>query len=203
MRRMHLRELTGRAGSVARVRTAGADGSKLWHLPIQVVRAAKAHRTTGHAAEMAFFAVLTLVPSTVAVGSALGLSERLLGPTAVTEAEHAAIRAIRTLMGPELTDTVIAPFVHAQLSQPAGGVALGVLLIAWWLSSHLFAATAHALDFAYGVKDARPGVKARFIALGFALGSVVMVAGTVDLMVAGPLGRDGGFAADMGLGDAY
>ena len=42
---------------------------------IRVARAAIAHRTTGHAAEMAFFAVLTLVPSTIAVGAALGLSE--------------------------------------------------------------------------------------------------------------------------------
>jgi hypothetical protein len=33
-------------------------------------------------------------------------------------------------MGPDLTDTVIAPFVHGQLSQPRGGVARGGLLIA-------------------------------------------------------------------------
>jgi membrane protein len=92
----------------------------------------------------------------------------------------------------------VAPFVHAQLAQPQGGVALGGLLIAWWLSSHLFASTGHALDFAYGVKDRRPTVRQRFIALAFALGSVVMVALTVELMVSGPLGREG-----MGLGDAY
>src|SRR5688572_31052366 len=127
MRRMHLREMTGRAGSVARVRTAGCDGTKLWHLPVLVVRAAKAHRTTGHAAEMAFFAVLTLVPSTVAVGSILGLSESLIGAGTVTEAQDTAIHAVRTLMGPELADTVVSPFVRAQLSQPDGGVAAGGL----------------------------------------------------------------------------
>jgi membrane protein len=85
-------------------------------LAAQVVKAALRHRTTGHAAEMAFFAVLTLVPSTVAVGSALGLSERFIGHGAVAQAETAAINAIRTLMGPELTNAVVAPFVHAQLS---------------------------------------------------------------------------------------
>ena len=51
------------------------NDEKAWSVPIRAGLAAKAHRTTGHAAEMAFFAVLTLVPSTVAVGSALGLSE--------------------------------------------------------------------------------------------------------------------------------
>jgi uncharacterized BrkB/YihY/UPF0761 family membrane protein len=57
---------------------------------VEVWRAAKRHRTTGHAAEMAFFAVLTLVPSTIAVGSALGLSERLVSAGVVAKAEQAA-----------------------------------------------------------------------------------------------------------------
>ena len=55
------------------------NDDRAWSVPVRAGLAAKAHRTTGHAAEMAFFAVLTLVPSTVAVGSALGLSEGLLG----------------------------------------------------------------------------------------------------------------------------
>ena len=59
----------------------------------EAARAARRHRTTGHAAEMAFFAVLTLVPSTVAVGAALGLSESVIGAAAVAEAEESAIRA--------------------------------------------------------------------------------------------------------------
>ena len=46
---------------------------------VELARATKRHRTTGHAAEMAFFAVLTLVPSTIAVGSAFGLSKRVFG----------------------------------------------------------------------------------------------------------------------------
>jgi membrane protein len=184
-----------RAHNVVRSSRAG--------LPAQVVMAALRHRTTGHAAEMAFFAVLTLVPSTVAVGSALGFSERFIGTTAVLDAENAAVHAIRALMGPELTDTVVAPFVHAQLSQPQGGVALGGLLLTWWLSSHLFASTGHALDFAYGVHDRRHTVLERFIALAFALGSVIMVALTVELMATGPLGRSGGVVAEIGLGQVY
>ena len=108
---MQLREMTGRAGSVARLTTEAADGSKLWHLPVQVVQAAKVHRTTGHAAEMAFFAVLTLVPSTVAVGSMLALSKGVVGAGVVNEAESAALKAVSVLMGPELTDAIIAPFI--------------------------------------------------------------------------------------------
>jgi uncharacterized BrkB/YihY/UPF0761 family membrane protein len=61
------------------VHVPSVNDDKAWSVPIRAGLAAKAHRTTGHAAEMAFFAVLTLVPSTVAVGSVLGLSEGLIG----------------------------------------------------------------------------------------------------------------------------
>src|SRR5215211_5240140 len=163
-----------RAESAVRFRNEVLAPERPWTMPVTVVRAASRHRLTGHAAEMAFFAVLTLVPSTIAVGSALGLSERWVGTGTVDQAEMAASSAVRTLMGPELADQVITPFVHAQLSQPAGGVALGGLLVAWWLASHLFMATAHTLDYQYGVRDRRPSVLQRFIALAFALGSVAV-----------------------------
>src|SRR5580765_6490570 len=88
------------------------EGDKPWQIVGQLVRLAVRHRVTGHAAEMAFFAVLTLVPSTVAVGSMLGLSERVIGPEPVAHGEDAVIHAVRALIGPDLTDTVIAPFVH-------------------------------------------------------------------------------------------
>jgi membrane protein len=194
--------MTRNAGTHTRLEVI--HGEALWRTLLRVARAAHHHRTTGHAAEMAFFAVLTLVPSTIAVGSALGLSKSVLGDAVVTDAENAAVGAVRTLMGPELADSVIAPFVHAQLSQTSGGVAIGGLIVAWWLSSHLFEATGHALDSAYGVADARKTVVARLLALAFALVSVVLVAVTVEMMVVGPLGQpDAGLPLWLGLGDAY
>lgn len=194
--------MTRSAGTHTRLEVI--HGEKLWRTLLRVARAAHHHRTTGHAAEMAFFAVLTLVPSTIAVGSALGLSKSVLGETVAADAEDAAVGAVHTLMGPELADSVIAPFVHAQLSQASGGVAVGGLIIAWWLSSHLFEATGHALDSAYGVADARKTIVSRLLALAFALVSVVLVAVTVEMMVVGPLGHaDAGLPLWLGLGEAY
>jgi membrane protein len=171
---------------------------------LRTVKAAQSHRTTGHAAEMAFFAVLTLVPSTVAVGSAMGLSKTLFGTGVAAKAEDAVTEAVRTIMGPELADSAINPFVHAQLSQPRGGVAIGSLLVAWWLSSRLFDSTGHALDAAYGVSDRRPNVVSRLLALAFALVSVLLVAVTVEMMVVGPLGDpDHGPVSWLGLSTVY
>src|SRR5690349_10404766 len=107
--RVRLRQFQTGSELTARLRRESLDGDKRWHLAVQVFQAARRHRTTGHAAEMAFFAVLTLVPSTVAVGSALGLSERLVGSAVVVEAENAASTAVRALMGPQLADKIITP----------------------------------------------------------------------------------------------
>ena len=169
--------------------TAVPERAICWRMAVHLLRTAQRHRITGHAAEMAFFAVLTLVPSTVAVGSALGLFRKVIGEDAVAEAESAMTGAVRALMGPDLADSVISPFVHAQLAQPRGGVALGGLLVAWWLASHLFASTGHALDAAYGVKDRRATLVHRLLALVFALVSVLLVAVTVEVMVVGPVGH--------------
>jgi membrane protein len=175
---VHVGEIPDRARSIATLES----------VPVRAGLAAKAHRTTGHAAEMAFFAVLTLVPSTVAVGAMLGISEALwiIGENTVAHAEDASVTAVQTLMGPDLTKKVISPFIHAQLAQPRGGVALGSLLVAWWLSSHLFMSTAHALDTINHVRDRRPGPLQRVIALAFALASVGIVSMTVELMVTLP-----------------
>jgi len=192
------------AASVTRWREEALAEHRPWSLLIDLARASKAHRTTGHAAEMAFFAVLTLVPSTIAVGSAFGLSKRVFGADSVSKAEDAATSAVHTLMGPQLADNVITPFVHAQLTQPHQDVALGALLIAWWLASHLFMATGHALDYCYGVHDHRPSLIQRFIALVFALGSVAVLAVTVEMMVSGPLGElTGDPAQTLGIEGPY
>jgi membrane protein len=192
------------ATSVTRWRQQALAEERPWSLLVELARATKRHRTTGHAAEMAFFAVLTLVPSTIAVGSAFGLSKRVFGAESVARAEEAATSAVHTLMGPQLADNVITPFVHAQLTQPHQDVALGALLIAWWLSSHLFMATGHALDYCYGVHDHRPSLIQRLIALLFALGSVGVVAVTVEMMVSGPLGQlTGDPAKTLGIEGPY
>jgi membrane protein len=194
--------LVDRALAWARRRRERVRGHNPWEIAVHTVRAAVDHRQTGHAAEMSFFALLTLVPSTVAVGAALSFLERFVGPERIARGQDEAIAALRVLMSPRLTDEVIAPFVRAQLSQQRGGVALGGLVLTWWLSSHLFTSTSHALDRAYGVTDRRPTLTQRFIALGFALASVVVVALTLGILVVGPLGGSPDIAERLGLGRA-
>ena len=162
-------------------------GYNPWQLGAHVLRTAPRHQVTGPAAEMSFFAMLTLVPLTVAVGAALGQIQRFVGPEKIARGQDAAIGVVRMVISPKLTDGVVDPFVRAQLSQPkGGGAAVGGLLLTWWLAGRLFAATSRALDAAYHDRHQRLSIHQRLIALGFAFGSVVVVVLTLGIMVDAP-----------------
>jgi membrane protein len=161
-------------------------GYNPWKLGAHVVRTSLRHRVTGPAAEMSFFAMLTLVPLTVAVGAALGQIQRFVGPEKIARGQDAAISLVRVVISPKLTDGVVDPFVRAQLSQRKGGAAIGGLLLTWWLAGRLFAATSRALDTAYHDRHQRLSITQRLIALGFAFVSVVVVVLTLGIMVDAP-----------------
>jgi membrane protein len=177
-------------------------GYNPWKLGAHVVRTSLRHRVTGPAAEMSFFAMLTLVPLTVAVGAALGQIQRFVGPEKIARGQDAAISLVRAFISPKLTDGVVDPFVRAQLSQPQrGGAAIGGLLLTWWLAGRLFAATSRALDSAYHDRHQRLSIHQRMIALGFAFGSVVVVVLTLGIMVDAPF-MDENRATDIGVSRA-
>jgi membrane protein len=161
-------------------------GFNPWQLGVHLLRTALRHRVTGPAAEMSFFAMLTLVPLTVAVGAALGLIQRFVGPEKIARGQDAAISVVRVVISPRLTEGVVEPFVRAQLSQQRGGAAIGGLLLTWWLAGRLFAATSRALDTAYHIRHQRLSLNQRLIALGFAFVSVVVVVLTLGIMVDAP-----------------
>jgi membrane protein len=144
-------------------------GYNPWKLGTHVLRTALRHRVTGPAAEMSFFAMLTLVPLTVAVGAALGQIQRFVGPEKIARGQDAAISLVRVFISPRLTDGIVDPFVRAQLDQRKGGAAIGGLLLTWWLAGRLFAATSRALDAAYHDRHQRLSVHQRLIALGVRL----------------------------------
>ncbi|HKQ00156.1 MAG TPA: YihY/virulence factor BrkB family protein [Actinomycetes bacterium] len=178
-------------------------GYNPWQLGAHVLRTALRHRVTGPAAEMSFFAMLTLVPLTVAVGAALGQIQRFVGPEKIARGQDAAISLVRVVISPRLTDGVVDPFVRAQLSQQKGGAALGGLLLTWWLAGRLFAATSRALDTAYEERHRRLSVHQRLIALGFAFGSVVVVVMTLGILVDAPfLDEHRTLAAQVGVSQA-
>ena len=156
-----------------------------WDAATYIARSAIRHRLNGHAAEISFFALLSLIPVTVTIGAALKLVSQIMGPNVADQGRQGAIDTIRLLIGPTLADSVVGPFVRAQLTQQDSGVAVGGLIVAWWLFGRLFTATQHGLDKAYGVSDRRSNVHNRIIALASSAAGLVAIVVTLTLMVVG------------------
>lgn len=161
-------------------------------------------RVSGLAAEMAFFALLSLVPLGVAIGALVGYVTRQVGPETVDRVETSLISALGVVFSRELLDDVLAPFVRGVLTAGRGGVAVGGFVLALYLASRVFTATIRALDLAYDVPESRGALRQRIIAIGLAAGFVVVVGLTLTLMVVGPLlGSGRMLAARLGLGDVF
>lgn len=185
-------------------RRGRAGGHNPWEVGLEVGRAATQHRLTGTAAEMAFYAVLGLVPLTVAFGAALGYLERIVGSASIAEGQDAAILVLTTLLGPELTANSVAPFVRSQLAQERGGLALGGLLVALWLGSRVFTPALHAQDVAHAHETRRSEAHRRLVGLGVAVGAFLASLITLVTMIAGPLlGTAQDIADQLGLGGTF
>lgn len=188
----------------ARARRVRIGGLNPVEVVVRLWREVLDDRVTGLAAEMAFFALLSLVPLLVAVGAALGYLELLIGAEQVARAETGVISGLAVVFSPELTDEVIAPLVEGLLSQERTGLALGSLAVTVYLSSRVFTATIRALDLAYNVRDPRGVLAQRGLAVLFLALAVVVAVLTLGLMVVGPLlGTGGELAEALGLGPAF
>lgn len=171
----------------ARRRPHRLRGHNPWEIAALTLHASSRQRLLGISAEMAFFAVLALVPLTVAFGAALGYLGRVVGIERVVEGRDAVITAVVTLLGPDLTADAVAPFIRGLLRQERGGLAISGLLLTFWLASRVFTPAMYALDSAYGVENRRSAVRQRVIGLGLAVGSMVASCVTLVLMIAGPV----------------
>lgn len=193
-----------RSTAWARKRPRRIAGHNPWKVAVEVGDAVRRHRVTGIAAEMSFFALLALVPLTLSFGAALGYLERIVGPTGITEGRDAVIVVLTTLIGPELTAETVAPFVRNLLTQERGGLALGSLLIAFWLGSRMFVPALRAVDGTHGGTEHASALRYRLVGLAMAAGSLLASVLTLAIMIVGPLlGGGHRLAAQLGLGGVY
>lgn len=173
-------------------------------LAVRGVRRAIEVRVTGLAAEMTYYALISLLPLTTALGAALGFMERLLGADRVARIESAIVRGLGTVFEEQLTDDVLAPLVGSLLREERTGVALGSVAVAVWLASRMFRAAIRALDDAYRVPERRGLLALWGMGLGMSLGAVVTVAVVLAMIVVGPLLGGGRRLAEwLGQGQAW
>ena len=129
---------------------------------------AVAHRVTGLAAEVAFWATIGAVPAVLVVATFLGLAGGV-GERAADRLVEAA-RTVTADRSPGLVDAL-----GSLLDQPRPGIFSLALVTALWAASRGLAATAAALEVIAGVADRRPWLVRRSVGLGLGVGSLVAV----------------------------
>jgi membrane protein len=185
----------------SRVRVGGVNPSLLlWN----VVQQFLAVRVMGLAAEMTYYALLSIFPLVGAVGAGLGFMERFLGPGAVAEAEGAILAGLHAVFATEVTQEVFAPMVEGLLRNERGGFALGSFAVALFLASRIFRSAIHTLDVAYCVQEWRGTVALWSLGLMFSLGAVMTGVLVLAMVVVGPLlGGGHAIAHWLNLGAAF
>src|SRR5690606_33423831 len=156
-------------------------------------------RVTGLAAEMSYYALISIVPIATALGSSLGFLRRLLGDEQVEQVRTSIVEALTTIFAQQVASDILAPLVDGLLDEGRASVAIGAVLVTLYLASRLFRAAVRALDDAYRVTARRHVVAQYLLGLAFTVAALVTVVTVAMLVVVGPL-LGGGEALVESLG---
>lgn len=159
-------------------------------------------RVTGLAAEVAFFAVLSIFPGMLMVAAALGNLELLVGGELATRSQAEIVRFLDLILTDEASGALGE--VEALFEEGRPGILTAASVGALLALSRGFSAVIRALNLAHDTGEKRPWLRQRLLALGFALGSVVGASVTMTMVVLGPfLGGGDRLAGSLGIEDAF
>src|SRR5262249_6782113 len=143
-------------------------GLSFRELVVRTYKAIDQHDTLNHAAVVAFYAMLSLVPLlSLVLAFALGAETGVAGQVE---------RLCKQFRPEEAADKVGDQLKKIQESNPVGLVSLSILILLWSASS-LFVAVMDTTNAAYGVRDGRPWWKRRLIAIVLTLVETVLLIG--------------------------
>lgn len=175
--------------------------------PIIEVGEAMAHEWTddgvrGLAAELAFFGVLSVFPAVLAVAAALGSLDAVAGEGTADRVRAATVQFLASLLTERGSGAVDA--VSDLFRSGNTGVLTLSVLAALWAASRGFAAVIRSMAIVYDLEDERPWWRIRLLAIALSIGTVLVVAAILSMLVVGPvLGRGQEVAKAIGLGPAF
>ncbi|MBK5222990.1 MAG: YihY/virulence factor BrkB family protein [Acidimicrobiia bacterium] len=159
-------------------------------------------RVTGLAAEIAFYATLSVFPAILAIAAMLGFVGSLVGEDAAATAQNAITDAMGQALGPGAINVQSA--IESLFERPSPGLLGFGLAATIYTTSRGFNSMIRALDIVYDIVETRAGWRTRLLGLGLAAGSVVVAALVLTMLVVGPLLGSGQAVADwLGVGEAF
>ncbi|MEX2584011.1 MAG: YihY/virulence factor BrkB family protein [Gemmatimonadota bacterium] len=184
--------------------TRGVAGVRLGLLAVRFVRSFAQTRVMGLAAEMAYYAVLSVFPLIGALGVSLGFLQSIVGAEAVDRLEDAVILSLNAVFSPAVMNDVITPLIQGLLQQERAGFAVGSFVLTLLLASRVFRSAIDTLDAAYQVDERRGVVSLWMLGLLFAVGAIITATTMLTMVVVGPLlGGARAIADALRLGAAF
>ncbi|MFP3914188.1 MAG: YihY/virulence factor BrkB family protein [Actinomycetota bacterium] len=143
-------------------------------------------RVPGLAAEMAFFAVLSLPPLLLAVLGSVGFVVGGLPESDLVRLESEILDFLGTFLSRSTVDEVLSVPVGRLLREGRSDVlSLGVVLTLW-SASRATNVVLRTITRAYDLDDTRPGWKRRLLAMVITVVGIVLAVGAIPLLVVGP-----------------
>ena len=168
-----------------------------WDIVVRVYNGVSKHRTTGLAAEVAFFALFSLPPAFLSFFGALGFLGNALGADFTHKVQAEVIAASSTFLTKQAVDEVIVPTVASTLGSGRADILSLGLLFALFSASRASDALIEALNVVYDIDERITLWRRRALAIVFTVVGVTLGATLFPLMVLGPqLGR--AIAAPLG-----
>lgn len=160
--------------------------ASLWRLTVRTAVDSMDDHVPGLAAEMAFFAVLSLPPLLLAVLGSVGFVLDGLEPGELADLEQRILDGLATVLSQSTVDEVLATPIHELLRNGRSDVlSLGILLTVW-SASRAANVLLRTVGIAYDQTDLRPAWKRRAVALGITLVGIVTAVAALPLLVIGP-----------------
>ncbi len=168
----------------------------------QMIRDSKDDRVTGLAAEVAFFSLLSVFPGLLTVAAGLGALDNLFGSELLGRAQREVIAVLETFLTDKAAGTAEA--IDALFEGGSGGVFTFGVVAAVWAASRGVSTVLRTLAQIYDVDDTRSRIRTRFVAVGLAIASMLLIVVTLTALVAGPLfGAGRNVARWIGVDDVY
>lgn len=146
---------------------------------------AKDDRLTGLAAEVAFFALLSVFPGLLAVAAGLGALDNIFGSEVAVQAQREVIDVLKTFLTERGDGTVEA--IESLFERASGGAFTLGILTALWAASRGMATVMIALSEIYDYGETRSRLRRRAVAVGLAAASMALVVLILAMLVLGPL----------------
>ena len=148
------------------------------------------HRTTGLAAQVAFFALFSFPPAFLALFAALGFIGSAVGADFTNRVEVEVLAAAQTFLTRQTIEEVIAPTLASTLKSGRADILSLGLLFSLFSAASASDALIEALNVVYDI-DVRIALwRRRALAMAFTLVGVILGATLFPLLVLGPrIGR--------------